>query len=326
MIQLPTIYTTRMKSKLNALQISGNTVILDWIPHTILSVIFTRYLMTKYGSDCYINPLMRVEHLNDTEATNMSFEIYKCVKHSQDDNPVILGFGISTTGDEVNHQNTLIYRKGTRTLEHFEPHGKLTDWAHSNNLKVFMKKVKNNLQTRLGYDINIEHPDDICPVGLGLQRIEEYHNLQARNGYCIAWNLFFIELILCNPTIPSKQLLMDILHLLNFHTRGRRVVANDLLYIINGYVMLIYEKITKYLRYNGNAMKIDDVVYECRNNPRFKMQLIESMYNDLSEEISFNLKHITPPKYKTKQMVHTKTTRCPIGLRRNKTTRKCEVK
>ena len=319
MIRLPTTYTTRLKSKLDKLQLSGNTSILEWFPNTLLSMIFTRYLITKYGSDCYINPYKTVEHLNETEVKDLSVDIYQCIKKSQDNKPIILGFGISTTGDKVNHQNTLIYRKGTRTLEHFEPHGKLNDWAHSRNLKIFMEKVKNDLQSRLGYAIQIEHPEDICPVGLGLQRIEGKNKL-TKHGYCIAWNLFFIELVLCNPTVSSKQLMVDILQLLHINTRQRYLVANDLVYIINGYVMLIYEKITKYLRDKGNPMKIDELINTFNTNPNFKMYLVASMYSDMSD-VSFDLTHITPPTPEKRTLK-----RCPKGQRRNKKTKVCEPK
>lgn len=154
------------------------------------------------------------------------------------------------------HFNVLIYRRKEHQIELFEPHGAMYQkdfdkseviWRH---LHGYIETLNNMLVNDFGMEpVKILLSPEICPVLDGLQVREELGRplliLKRKNmrteyepsGFCTIWGLFFIELVLKNPHVPSKDLIMSILD---------KVSAIDMVNIARGYMITVCNKLQQY--------------------------------------------------------------------------------
>lgn len=144
------------------------------------------------------------------------------------------------------HANVMIYRKATNTVEHFEPHGESFSYDPHENKPIddalieFMTILNKHLP-----DVQFKPANQVCVNMMGLQNAEAFGRPKKKNeggGYCAAWSMFFTELALKNPTIPSNELLEIIYNQMMDHKQG----FNYLTQIIQGYSYYIQEKLEKY--------------------------------------------------------------------------------
>lgn len=168
----------------------------------------------------------------------------------------------------TNHANLLIYRKKDNIIEHFEPHGSVfmgnieDKRSIVTQLKSFIDMLNSDLIKIKKNPVTLISSDVVCPYIYGLQGLEarsKQKNLSLEgNGYCTAWSMFFTELVLKNPTVPTNELLNIII---NKFDKDIEKQKNYLRQIIIGYVNLIHNKIEKYFQFiTGTKDPLDNII------------------------------------------------------------------
>ena len=240
-----------------------------------LKILFYLYLFKKYKSNCLITQnfeKMNVPELylfydvnqkktdntmmDDARFNKFVNQLVKCI--SENEPVIIIPFNLQIQMPErlAGHANLLIYRNNTRELEHFEPHGQRFGGANMSDdttkineyIQSYLKNMIdliNSLLNKKGLpDINLIHAYDVCPRLKGLQALELESKLPdlpiEPEGYCAAWSMFFAEMCLKNPEIPSRQIYEAMLKETILHDK------NYLRKVIRGYTCFINNKMAKY--------------------------------------------------------------------------------
>jgi hypothetical protein len=163
-----------------------------------------------------------------TQLDNLSKSLVDCIKNVNSEVIIIPVQLLLEPGK--GHANILIYRKKLNQIEHFEPHGRqflgnqkmqqyneiIERWIQffvlqlNSKLKIVFKKQR---------DVRFINSSEVCPRIDGLQTLEAWSNLTniadlEPGGYCTAWSLFFTELCLKNPEVPSSELMNYIFNIL----------------------------------------------------------------------------------------------------------------
>jgi hypothetical protein len=113
------------------------------------------------------------------------------------------------------HANGLIYRVNSNTFEYFEPNG-AENFLLSNIPEKTNRLILNLINNLVEYEIIPENPtfydfETVCPRA-GFQALESeqskrcYKNLSV-SGFCVAWTLFYFELMLKFQDYDSKLLI-----------------------------------------------------------------------------------------------------------------------
>lgn len=230
------------------------------------------FLLNKYTSKCIafagrekkhlygrpfgliINLKLRYSKEDENEFrkqfTNMSTIITNCIKRGEKTIIIPLGYERGKSG----HANMLILRMDNKELEHFEPHG--GEFKGSEKLQLSSQRLMTFFVGILNKELKKNHLPEVtyveaskvCPYISGLQDIEGSSKLKKigklePTGYCAAWSLFFAELCLKNPDIPSSELLDSIYNYLTIKDSGPDYLKR----VIRGYAGYIIQKIDIYL-------------------------------------------------------------------------------
>ena len=259
-----------VEHSLDYLNRKGETIF-DFAGSSEVESLFYLYLLKKYKSDCYVGLDNKRRRLGlsldikvnytkkeNTEMTeyleDVATQVAECIVKGK--TIIIIPLQIKTS--DGYHANVLIYRKNNNELEHFEPHGKFYSQDKPEGyvektkrylFSVFVKMINTEL-IRARYKmppIKYTQSNDVCPYINGMQNLEGTSRLTKTKaepgGYCVAWSMFFTELCLKNPEIPSSVLLDNIYDKL-LKTEN---AADYLKKVIRGYAGLVYEKFTKML-------------------------------------------------------------------------------
>jgi hypothetical protein len=105
-------------------------------------------------------------------------------------------------------------------------------------------------------------------------------------GYCSAWSMFFTELCLRNPDIPSSTLMNYIYE--HFKTMSKVEQGNYLKSVIRGYVNFIIEKINKYF-----SIFHSSGIITANHESKYEYQKLTEMLNIL---IDIEIKMATLPE------------------------------
>jgi len=277
------IHIKKIHSKLDLF--SKKNIVRQWSGYEIIDTLFYLYLFNKYKNNCLIkhpgitsNIALGLElHITEKVANrkiykdhllSVSKQLSECIGRNL--NSIVIPLYLKTTNGNGGHANLLIYRKNDNTIEHFEPHGayyllstnnqmnKLIDIRLNEFMSILNKQLKQNNKP----PVKLIPSNDVCPVIKGLQALEESSTKQKLplegGGYCAAWSMFFTELALKNPTIPSNELLNIIYNKLD---KDPEKQSNYLRQVIIGYINLIYDKIEKYFYFiTGTQGKIDNII------------------------------------------------------------------
>jgi hypothetical protein len=274
-INLPVPYKSVQKidTKLKSLSKTGREKILTFVGSNEVEAMFYLYLFKKYKSNCFLHdknlkrrilgmsilisetyePQESKEILDQLD--NLSKILVDCITNN--DTKIIITPVQLLFSPAGGHANVLIYRKNLNQIEHFEPHGKKfsSNQDNVNNkiieewMKLFVLKINARLQLIKRPEVKFIESSEVCPYINGLQNLEGWSNLTIIPGveplgYCVAWSMFFTELCLKNPEIPSSLLMNYIFQILQNMTNTEKM--NYLKSVIRGYSVFINEKINKY--------------------------------------------------------------------------------
>jgi hypothetical protein len=282
---------------------SENEVVpLDYNGNPILGNLFYLYLFKKYKSDCMIRTsydqksglILDMRHIVDNESgekqhiKNVIINLVDCIKRNIETIilPVVL---ILTSGSS--HANVLIYRRMDNTIEHFEPHGATISHRDKQlvfeEINRFILQLNSKIKKNKLPSIHFKHSYEVCPRLNGLQAIE--HKLpkliKEGGGYCLAWSMFFTELVLKNPSVSSSQLMTLILKRLDGVNAPEYLTK-----VIRGYVSHIYTKTEKYFSaYFGRKMTVEEISHVIRDFDILKNLDLNVYFN---EYLDYELEHI----------------------------------
>ena len=294
-IKLPTPHKiqNKIQNKLNALNNTTEQEIL-FNPIVDIQNMFYIYLFKKYKDKCFVRDINHgglgmtfyvTENKQNTKLAReavaekqthlniLADNLVSCIKNK---NVEITIIPVTISGPSGSHANLLIYRKKLNHIEHFEPHGKYYGVKQNslsikikNTLNDFVSKINEKMKTTKETQIKFIESSNVCPRIEGLQALEAMSTLPKLNepfGYCIAWSLFFAELCLKNPEIPSSDLLTYIFNVLD--SMGKIEQMNYLKNVIRGYAVIINEKIEKYfsILYDTHGHVMDKTKYMTKIN------------------------------------------------------------
>jgi len=117
---------------------------------------------------------------------------------------IVFPFGF--TCKSGGHANYYLYDRIYKSLERFEPNGKLVDSCISTKVDYDIPKLLNS-HYREPFVKTYLKPLEFLPEH-SFQQIQEKEPLHkgSTNGYCAAWSLWYIDMRLSNPQIPPKTL------------------------------------------------------------------------------------------------------------------------
>ena len=231
----------KIDTKLKSLNKTGTKKILTFVGSNEVEAMFYLYLFKKYKSNCFlhdktlgrrilgmsilINETYQPEEVKEMkdQLDSISKILVDCITNLETKIiiiPVQLRFS-----DGGAHANVLIYRKNLNQIEHFEPHGRKfsRDQDDVDNkiiekwINFFVLKINARLQLIKQPAVKLIESSEVCPYIDGLQNMEGLSSLSTIAdveplGYCAAWSMFFTELCLKNPEIPSSFLMNYIFH------------------------------------------------------------------------------------------------------------------
>jgi hypothetical protein len=249
-----------------------------WAGSSNIATLFYLYLFNKYKSRCVLSseynissPLGLYIKTNDfgigdrnraAQFDQLATQFVKCVTS------VIIIPLVVDLGNFGAHSNVLIYRKKYKTIEHFEPHGKLMiPNLDTSVIGISIQAFVDVINSKLDESDKIEllQAENVCPQR-GLQKIECRHGpCQETKGYCLAWSLFMAELALKNPEIPSRVLIDNIMDHIETKNGGEYLRK-----VIQGYVILMYDKIDRYYSAMVGSPLTPDVLADSAGNVPMK--------------------------------------------------------
>ena len=262
----------KIDNKLKALKKTGTEKILSFVGSNEVEAMFYLYLFKKYKSNCFLHDkslgirILGMSILisetyepkeikeNQDQLDNLSKILVGCITNL---NTKIIIVPVQLRFSDGGHANVLIYRKNLNQIEHFEPHGRKYSRNEDNVdnkiiekwIKLFVLKINARLQLIKQPSVKLIESSEVCPYIDGLQNMEGWSTLTKiagvePMGYCVAWSMFFTELCLKNPDIPSSTLINYIFNTLQ--SMGNIEKRNYLKSVIRGYATFVNEKIDKY--------------------------------------------------------------------------------
>ena len=263
----------KIDTKLKSLKKTGTEKILTFAGSNEVEAMFYLYLFKKYKSNCFlhdknfgrrilgmsilINETYEPQEVKEAQdqLDSLSKILVDCITNL--DTKIIIVPVQLRFSDGGGHANVLIYRKKLNQIEHFEPHGRKFSRNEDdvNNkiieqwMKLFVLKINTRLQLIKQPAVKLIESSEVCPYIDGLQNLEGWSNLTTiagvePPGYCAAWSMFFTELCLKNPEIPSSVLMNYIFN--TFQSMSNSEKMNYLKKVIRGYSVFINQKINKY--------------------------------------------------------------------------------
>lgn len=232
--------------------------------------LFYLYLFKKYKVGCiltdYGNGMEFVFSFQNNKSVSLhknyiessAEKIFRCIMRGE--KIIIIPFMMKIIYNDQPvgaHANLLIYRRNTGQLEHFEPHGAeyggIKKIMVDNQRDKVLSKIVKAINVLIDYETNGNIPfvtllksHDVCPNIRGLQSLEQESTIPKTViepiGYCVAWSMFFAELCLKNPEIPSRQIFEAIMEKTELYDNKNDYLRN----IIRGYTCFINNKIAKH--------------------------------------------------------------------------------
>jgi hypothetical protein len=322
-IKLPEpIHSQKIKENLDLF--SKDSLIRRWVGYDVIDTLFYLYLFNKYKHNCLIkykgivshtslgvelniklrmskeNKIIYNTHLNETAK-----QLANCIKRQPKN--IIIPLYLKTV--KGGHANILIYRKDGNVIEHYEPHGsylisgvpKINDIIIA-RLDEFINLLNRNLIKDKIHPVKLINSDIVCPRKFGLQILEGMSTTKKLKleggGYCAAWSMFFTELALKNPDIPSNELLNGVFQKLELQEENNQ--SDYLRKVIIGYINLIYEKIAKYFSFiTGTNVNVNDL-----NEFIKKINKYQDYYSKYNSIIDIEIQLLNDPTLSQEQYIN----------------------
>lgn len=244
----------------------------------VINRMFTIYLFSKYGMSCPIFESVSIDRVGISldihlfKKNNFTFtpseftkkylkQIHKCMKGGEK----VVICPIRLIFEKSAHANLIIFRKDSRTIEVFEPHGKEYGGRNVSAEKVFdaYRKIGdlfNKTITDKSKHYTLLLSNNVCPINEGFQALEgrsflPKHKLEG-GGYCAVWSSFMTELILMNPQLSTNQIILEALKIAEAQSKDGKV-HDYMLELVRGYATYITRRLEKYytLIFGETAMK-----------------------------------------------------------------------
>jgi len=177
-----------------------------------------------------------IKHVYFT-ASELATYIRACMNNNVKVIVIHISIGIYMAGKvRSGHANILIFRVNEKTIERYEPHGSQSGLGDnvSEDIDAYLTKLFGEKDfTDVVGKIAYKDPSAICPKLDGLQAIENKSKNAIKEkepGYCALWSLFFMEMVLMNQEMSSR----DINKAIFDYTREQPDIV---LNVIRGYVI-----------------------------------------------------------------------------------------
>lgn len=179
------------------------------------------YLQKKYPNICVVIPDYKknIHSINHSDISIRYYEesnkllfpndFWKKFSKCKYKRFILFPFGYSCK--ESGHANYMIYDNKKKTLERFEPYGKMVDIPY-NQKDCFINDIDNMLIkefSKKGLLNKYYKPSSFIPDN-GFQTIQENEDIMDDidpEGYCSAWSLFYCDLRMTNPDISNEDII-----------------------------------------------------------------------------------------------------------------------
>ena len=290
------------------------------------STCFVREQHVKGRDYTYIG--LRLGNQYSTNQAEDKKDIYKqikiilnCIKRVQSTTKEIVLIPLSIVHDKMAHANMLIYRKSLDVIEHFEPHGAIflgdenlpiTDYIRykvPNILETIVDKMNtiNKENNHAYYQNNLTYlpPHEVCPVStMGLQELENKLVLSKQvreregGGFCAIWSIFWAEMVLLNPHIPTDELrnyIMDSIDYANINTEYDKIALKTR-NVIRGYLELLYVQINSMIETIAPGRNMKTLLTNAYKEPN-------TLFDEIVENLDsyYNISYHLFGKFKQKQ-------------------------
>jgi len=114
------------------------------------------------------------------------------------------------------HANLLFINKKTKTIELFDPHGKLDSFKikENNTVQLLVKALTFDHPFYILNTYKFIYSEDICPIYSFqlLDNIENDIKPGDYGGFCLTWSMWFLEMKIKYPDIPTDKLVKKSIH------------------------------------------------------------------------------------------------------------------
>lgn len=235
-----------------------------------IETLFELFLIKKYKSNCLpvltkkikkgqrlvgltINVKLKYTKAEEKEMSDEFNDIAKKILNCVKKGVKTIIIPLSYIRGKGGHANVLIYRQNLGQLEHFEPHGgafigrENLQGSISKVMRMFTSILNLNLKQNSLPEVRYIEASEVCPYIAGLQTLEGRSGVKKNKlepkGYCSAWSMFFSELCLKNPDIPSSEIMNNIFNYLSTKSSAGEYLTS----VIRGYAGYIVQTVNKYL-------------------------------------------------------------------------------
>ena len=250
----------------------------------VVEKLFYMYLFSKYGNSCpiYIDEIYNIYiyiHLDPKDYQGMRGFLFKKyenmilkdtitgIKKCLDSGKslVVCPISLQLSGSR-GHANLLIFRKDSRSIEVFEPHGQaFGDSKEVPGIVAAYTAIadKFNRGLKEGEKYTLYLPDVVCPEKYGFQSLESLSWIQKEDfeggGYCAVWSMFMTEMLLMNPNMTTTEIISQTLNAarkddgkFSIHGVGKYMQS-----LVRGYTTYVTRQIERYftLIYGERLMK-----------------------------------------------------------------------
>jgi hypothetical protein len=252
-LDLPTPYKSNMKERFDYFAEQGGTV-LKFVGYDAVLSLFYLYLLKKYKSNCILydttkkNTIVDIAiglaihntygvneetkrelmEMNRINCNRMAKQINSCLKNRSKNKVIVLPVTLidytpEGERDPSTHNNLLLIRFGSNEIEHYEPHGSMTQVlptmearleAYENMVRLLTDNLVAPLNALKGDDgtpdFKLIPTMETCPETESLQMLETYSKLPKKEseiGYCAIWALFVAELALRNHNLSLREII-----------------------------------------------------------------------------------------------------------------------
>lgn len=143
------------------------------------------------------------------------------------------------------HVNMLLYNFKNKTLYRFEPHGYERSGVYDSKNINIDNALSEDLREHLPF-VKYVSPAEMCSGSdYNIQDFENYNLDQniflATGGFCLAYSLWFLELVLLNPNLSPKVIVK---YMSKTHFRNK-IEHSKMIRMFVNYVLLVRDTVHK---------------------------------------------------------------------------------